>query len=131
MFEIKEDLNLVHLQKALNYPKTYYASAMEKVKRAKKDPSFGNNKRGNYEDYNLPPNPPLEITMLDMPDLSKLVRKHKNLEVTSDNRANSDIDDSGDVRTPSERKAGETIGSGKGILMSSGGKSKEDDNFDK
>ena len=36
-FYVKEELSKVHIQQTINYPKSYYVSALEKVRKSKKD----------------------------------------------------------------------------------------------
>ena len=51
-FLVREELSKVHIQQTLDYPKTYYVSALEKVRKSKKD---GNslNKKESVVEYRL------------------------------------------------------------------------------
>lgn len=90
-YKIKEDLSQVHLQNTLDYPKTYYVSALERVKKHRRQAK----NQGEYDtsdhDYQLPPPPPVDFNRLDfikVPRISKFSpgKLQDQLEITSDNR---------------------------------------------
>lgn len=58
-FNVKEDLSYLHLQQTIDYPKMYYVSALERVKKIKRNGKNTNRSRDMMDDYNLPPDPPV------------------------------------------------------------------------
>lgn len=81
-FQVKEDLSHSHIQQTIDYPKTYYVSALERVRKDRKD---GKRFNASGDDYQLPPNPPelSRFELMNMHNFSKLSSKEDKSDVWS------------------------------------------------
>ena len=72
-FNVKEDLSYVHIQQTIDYPKTYYVSALERVKKTRRGGKNTNRSGEMIDEYNMPPDPPVlsKFELMNMHHFSK------------------------------------------------------------
>ena len=81
-FNVKEDLSYVHIQQTIDYPKMYYVSALERVKKTRKGGKNTNRSGEVVDGYVMPPDPPVlsKFELMNMHHFSKFSNHEERTE---------------------------------------------------